>query len=127
LVRAIGDRHRGIGFDQLAEILPAEGVTARLRFWNSDGSRSAACGNATRCIAGMLMAETGTDAVMLASGETMLAARRRTDGLIEIDMGAPRLGWQEIPLAHEADTAGLPIEGTPAACSMGNPHCTFFG
>src|SRR5690606_34743256 len=126
LVRAIGDRHFGVGFDQLAEILPGGNATARVRFWNSDGSRAQACGTATRCVTDLLMAETGLAEVTLASDNGLLAGRRRADGLIEVDMGLPHLGWQDIPLAREADTAHLPIEGEPAACSMGNPHCCFF-
>jgi diaminopimelate epimerase len=130
LVRAIGDRHRGVGFDQLAEILPGGNATAGVRFWNADGSRAQACGNATRCIADLLIAETGLAEVTLASDNGVLVGRRRPDGqaggMIEVDMGLPRWGWRDIPLAREADTASLPIEGGPAACSMGNPHCTFF-
>ena len=126
LVRAIGDRHRGVGFDQLAEILPGGNATARVRFWNSDGSRAQACGNATRCVTDLLMAETGLAEITLASDTGVLTGRRRADGLIEVDMGLPRWGWRDIPLAHECDTLRLPIEGEPAACSMGNPHCCFF-
>ncbi|HET7409760.1 MAG TPA: diaminopimelate epimerase [Paracoccaceae bacterium] len=126
LVRAIGDRHRGVGFDQLAEILPGGNATARVRFWNSDGSPAGACGNATRCVTDLLIAETGLREITLASNNGVLTGRRREDGLIEVDMGPPHLGWQDIPLAREADTAWLPIEGEPAACSMGNPHCCFF-
>jgi diaminopimelate epimerase len=133
VVRAIGDRHRGVGFDQLAEILPGGNTTAGVRFWNADGSRAEACGNATRCIADLLMAETGLAEVTLASDNGVLVGRRRADeradrpgGLIEVDMGLPRWGWRDIPLAREADTLRLPIAGEPAACSMGNPHCTFF-
>lgn len=126
LARAIGDRHRGVGFDQLVELLPDDAATARMRFWNSDGSRAETCGNATRCVADMVMTETGLAEITLASDGGVLAARRRAGGLIEVDMGAPRLGWREVPLAREADTVRLPIEGEPAACSMGNPHCSFF-
>lgn len=131
LVRAIGDRHRGVGFDQLAEILPGAdttggNTTARVRFWNSDGSRAQACGNATRCVTDLLMAEMGLSEVTLASENGVLTGRRRPDGLIEVDMGLPRWGWRDIPLAREADTLSLPVEGRPAACSMGNPHCVFF-
>ncbi len=125
LVRAIGDRHRGVGFDQLAEILPGGNTTAAVRFWNSDGSRAQACGNATRCVADLLMAETGAPEITLSSDNGVLVARRR-DGLVEVDMGVAHLGWRDIPLAREADTLHLPIEGGPAACSMGNPHCCFF-
>ncbi len=126
LVRAIGDRHRGVGFDQLAEILPGGNATATVRFWNADGSRAQACGNATRCIADLLIDETGLAEVTLASDNGVLSGRRRADGTIEVDMGQPRFGWRDIPLARAAETAALPIEGAPAACSMGNPHCTFF-
>ncbi len=126
LVRAIGDRHRGVGFDQLAEILPGGNATAGVRFWNADGSGAQACGNATRCIADLLIGETGLSEITLASENGVLTAHRRADGLIEVDMGAPRFGWRDVPLAREADTARLPIDGGPAACSMGNPHCTFF-
>jgi diaminopimelate epimerase len=126
LVRAIGDRHRGVGFDQLAEILPGGNATAGVRFWNADGSHAQACGNATRCIADLLIAETGLGEITLTSDSGVLTGRRRADGLIEVDMGRPRYGWRAVPLAREADTCHLPIEGAPAACSMGNPHCTFF-
>lgn len=125
-VRLIGHRRFGVGFDQLAEILPDEHATARLRFWNSDGSRSAACGNASRCIADLLMKEAGQSSVTLAVDNGVLSAGRRANGLVEVDMGAPLLGWQEIPLSREVDTLSLPLEGAPAACSMGNPHCSFF-
>lgn len=126
LARAIGDRHKGVGFDQLAEIHPGTDTDVRLVFWNADGSTAGACGNATRCIADMLMTETGRDSVTLRTERGILPARRRADGVVEVDMGAPSLGWAEVPLARDCDTAHLPLEGDPAACSMGNPHCTFF-
>lgn len=126
LVSLIGDRHRGVGFDQLAEILPDPEVTARLVFWNADGSTAGACGNATRCIAHVLMDETGQPEVTLRTERGLLACSRRNDGLIEVDMGSPSTGWRDVPLVREVDTLFLPIEGKPSACSMGNPHCTFF-
>lgn len=126
LVRAIGDRHRGVGFDQLAEIRPGGNVAAELIFWNADGSTAGACGNATRCVADLLMAESGEAGLSLRTERGVLPCRRRDDGLIEVDMGAPSLDWAGIPLARETDTTALPLDGSPAACSMGNPHCTFF-
>ena len=126
LVRAIGDRRRGVGFDQLAEIHAGVDSDLRLVFWNADGSQAGACGNATRCIADMVMRETGRDALVLRTEAGILSARRRADGMVEVNMGPPRLGWQEVPLARAADTLHLPLPGDPAACSMGNPHCTFF-
>ena len=126
LVCAIGDRHRGVGFDQLAEILPGTDADAELRFWNADGSLSAACGNATRCIADLLMRDGARHAIRLRTERGLLACHRRADGIVSVDMGPPSLDWAEIPLAEAVDTAALPLAGTPAACSMGNPHCTYF-
>ncbi len=124
LARALADRHRGVGFDQLAVISP--GTDAHLTFYNADGSLSAACGNATRCIARMLLDETGSGALTLTTERGTLAARKAGDGLTSVNMGPPQLDWQDIPLAEAMDTLELPIEGAPTATGMGNPHCTFF-
>ncbi|MEM7059165.1 MAG: diaminopimelate epimerase [Pseudomonadota bacterium] len=125
LVCAIGDRHRGVGFDQLVEILPGSDADVDLVFWNADGSTAGACGNATRCIADMLLNETGQDAVVVRTERGLLPCRA-ADGIIEVDMGPPLLAWDQIPLARDVDPLHLPLGGDPAACSMGNPHCTFF-
>ena len=53
-------------------------------------------------------------------------AERLADGRFRVDMGPARLGWAEVPLAQDVDTLHLPLAGDPAACSMGNPHVTFF-
>ena len=125
LARALGDRHRGVGFDQLA--LMTQGTAdVHLTFFNADGSTSAACGNATRCIARFMMDETGKDNLHLTTDRGDLYARDAGQGLTSVNMGAPQTGWQEIPLAEETDTLHLPIEGDPVATGMGNPHCTFF-
>ncbi len=127
LARALGDRHRGVGFDQLAVIRDgAEGADALVEFWNADGSRAAACGNASRCVADLLMRERGADAVLLRSAFGPLPARRGADGLVSVDMGAPVFDWAAIPLARAVDVDALPLPGAPAALSMGNPHCVFF-
>ena len=125
LARAIGDRHRGIGFDQLAVIRQGAG-DAHLEFWNSDGTTAAACGNATRCIARYLLDETGRDSLQLTTARGDLYAVDAGEGLTSVNMGAPFLDWQGVPLAEEMDTLELPIEGGPVATGMGNPHCTFF-
>jgi len=126
LARAVGDRHLGVGFDQLAVILDSDRAAARLQFWNSDGSLSAACGNATRCIASLLLEERGTKSLTLETDRGLLACEDAGDGLYRVNMGAPHLDWHDIPLSHQVDTLHLPIEGSPAATGMGNPHCTFF-
>ena len=68
LARALGDRHRGVGFDQLAVIRDGDGAAAAVDFWNADGTLADACGNATRCVARLLMAETGARALDLPVG-----------------------------------------------------------
>lgn len=123
---AIGDRHRGVGFDQLAVLSDHPESDVHLTFWNSDGSTSAACGNATRCIARFLFAEGTRDALRISTERGTLEARDLGNGLTSVNMGHPQLGWREIPLAQELDTLKLPIEGEPTATGMGNPHCTFF-
>ena len=123
---AVGNRRTGIGFDQLALIETRPGTDAHLTFFNADGSLSAACGNATRCIARYLMDETGRDALTLTTARGELAARDAGNGLTSVNMGHPQLEWHEVPLAQAMDTLELPIEGGPTATGMGNPHCSFF-
>ncbi len=125
LAKGIGHRQFGVGFDQLAVI--ENGVAdAHLVFYNADGSTSAACGNATRCIARFLMEESGKTELTLTTERGTLYAQDAGNGLTSVNMGQPQLDWQDIPLAEEMDTLELPIEGTPSATGMGNPHCTFF-
>ncbi|WP_340107790.1 diaminopimelate epimerase [Pikeienuella sp. HZG-20] len=126
LARAIGDRRRGVGFDQLVVIFEDAEADARLVFWNADGGTAGACGNATRCIAARLMKAAGRERLRLRTERGVLACEALSDGRVRVDMGAPLLDWRDIPLSREADTAHLPLPGDPAACSMGNPHCTFF-
>ncbi len=126
LARALGDRHRGVGFDQLALIDGDEAADLHLTFYNPDGSLSAACGNATRCIADAEMQATGQTEMTLRTERGVLSARRTDDGLTSVNMGPPLLDWQDVPLASEMDTLHLPIDGDPVATGMGNPHCTFF-
>ncbi len=125
LARALGDRNRGVGFDQLAEIRDADGADFALDFWNNDGSRADACGNATRCVADFVMAGTGLDAVSLVTGRGGLHAMRGADGRVSVNMGLPQLDWADVPLSGPMDTLHLPLPGDPAAVGMGNPHCVF--
>ncbi|WP_027245147.1 diaminopimelate epimerase [Leisingera daeponensis] len=125
MARGIAHRQFGVGFDQLAVLTNGKG-DAHLTFYNADGSTSGACGNATRCIARHLILETGKPELHLTTDRGDLYARDAGNGLTSVNMGAPQLDWQDIPLAEEADTLELPIEGGPTATGMGNPHCTFF-
>ncbi|MDM7931854.1 diaminopimelate epimerase [Tabrizicola sp.] len=126
LARALGDRNRGVGFDQLAEITDAEGADFGLVFWNSDGTQAGACGNATRCVADYVMQGLAADRVSLTTARGGLRAERLADGRVAVNMGQPQLDWQSIPLAEAVDTLHLPLPGDPVAVGMGNPHCVHF-
>lgn len=126
LARALGDRNRGVGFDQLAEIRDSDTADFALDFWNNDGSRAGACGNATRCVSDYVMAGLGNEAISLVTQRGGLSAVRLPDGRVSVNMGHPQLDWAEVPLAEAVDTAHLPLPGDPVAVGMGNPHCVFF-
>jgi diaminopimelate epimerase len=128
---AVADRRFGIGCDQFILLEPGtDGADVFMRIRNPDGSESGACGNATRCIASLVAAEGGKDRVVVRTIAGDLPVERLPGGLWRADMGPARLGWQEVPLAREMDTLHLPLAcdpvADPAACSMGNPHATFF-
>lgn len=139
LAAALADRRTGIGCDQLITIEPAppgSGAAIFMRIRNPDGSEAGACGNAARCVAGLVMRERQLRTLAIDTLSGSLAASLRPDGAVEVDMGAPRLGWRDIPLAREMDTLRLDplpeageaaaVLGPAAAASMGNPHVTFF-
>lgn len=126
IVRAMADRHRGIGFDQLAVLTDRPGTDVHLTFWNADGTLSAACGNASRCIARQIMDAAGRNSLTLTTDRGTLHARTAGGGLTSVNMGLPQTDWADIPLAHAMDTLYLPLPGDPVATGMGNPHCTFF-
>ncbi|RQR61982.1 diaminopimelate epimerase [Burkholderia sp. Bp9125] len=126
LAHAMGDRQRGIGFNQLAVMSDCDDAAARVTFWNPDGSTLDACGSATRGVALRVLRKTGASSAVLRTARGLLTCSTAANGLITVDMGTPLVGWRQVPLAHEADTLALPLPGAPAACNMGNPHCTFF-
>ena len=119
LIRALADRHRGVGFDQLAVVSTQDDSAIYLTFYNVDGSTSGACGNATRCVARYLMDQTGTTALTLTTARGPLEALDAGDGVTSVNMGPPQLEWQDVPLARALDTLSLPIEGTPTATGRG--------
>jgi len=124
------NRHFGIGCDQLVVLEPSKKADLFMRIYNSDGGMVETCGNALRCVADLAQREGNTN-VSIETAAGIVAARGRSDGLFEINMGKPRLGWQEIPLAREQDTLKLDIAldeniREPVAVSMGNPHAVFF-
>lgn len=121
--------------DQVIAIERALGKDGFMRIWNADGGEVKACGNAARCVARLLMDETGKDEATLVTEAGPLKAARAIGGLVTVDMGSPLMGWEDIPLSEEMDVNGVdvkigpiekPILARPAVVSMGNPHAVFF-
>jgi diaminopimelate epimerase len=130
-VRAIAGRDRLIGCDQLIAITRSDRAHARMRIWNADGGEVEHCGNAARCVAWLTMKAMDLDQVRIDMPAGVLTARSAGAWRVEVDMGPPRLDWNEIPLAFELDTRDLgvafdPRLSHPGCVSMGNPHVTFF-
>ena len=129
---AIAARHTGIGCDQLIVIEKphGKGAAAFMRIRNADGGEVEACGNAARCVADLIMRENGAESVTLETAAGLITARAAGKDRVAVDMGEPRWGWRDIPLARDCDTDHLPLALGPLmdgmATSMGNPHATFF-
>ena len=125
-------------FDQIMAIHDPRtpGTAHYVEILNSDGSRAQACGNGMRCVVQALAAETGDRSFTFETAAGILAAQEHADGSISVDMGTPRFGWQDIPLAEEfRDTRAIelqigpidaPVLHSPSVVSMGNPHAVFF-
>ena len=130
LVRRLAGREDGRGCDQLICLSRSRGADAGMRIWNADGSSALACGNATRCV-GWLVTEAAGRARATLATPTGTVQVTRAGEQITVDMGAPRLGWRDIPLARATDTRQSDIRfdpelGSPGFVSMGNPHAVFF-
>ena len=130
IARAIGDRKTGVGCDQVIVIGRPRtvGADAEMRIFNADGGEVESCGNAARCVAQLLLNERDATDVRIETAGGLLVCGEAGTGLVTVDMGAPKLDWDEIPLAHPADTNGfsLNVDGTEhfaSAVSVGNPHC----
>ena len=130
---ALAHRRTGIGCDQFITIEPAppgSDADAFMRIRNPDGTEAGACGNATRCVAALLAAETGRSHQVIRTISGNLPSDLLPDGRVSVDMGPARLDWPDIPLAAPMDTLHLDLAlgplADPAAASMGNPHATFF-
>ena len=112
-IRAIAKRgDGGIGCDQVIAIDPpkAEGASAYVRFWNSDGEETGACGNGTRCVAWLLMQSAGKTEVAFDTVAGRLSGVAAGEKRVTVDMGPPRLEWNQIPLAEEMDTARVELQ-----------------
>ncbi|MEY4965698.1 MAG: hypothetical protein RL274_1281 [Pseudomonadota bacterium] len=130
--RAVANRHFGIGCDTVVVICPGGAAAdASLLFYNADGAESESCGNATRCVARLLMDERGLARVKLSTKGGMLICSDAGKGLVTLDMGEPKLDWGAIPMIKPVDTSNFPLdiggaEIPASAVSMGNPHCVLF-
>src|SRR5215469_2606703 len=130
--RAIADRRHGVGCDQVIVIERGrDGFDAVMRSINADGGEVESCGNASRCVARLLMEELDQPRVTIDTQGGPLICSDAGGGNITVDMGAPRFEWRQIPLAEEVDTKRfvLEVDGanhTVSAVSVGNPHCILF-
>ena len=122
-----------LAFDQLMVVHDpvTTDTEAFVRILNNDGSESGACGNGTRCVAYMMMRGGAADRIVVETRAGQLECLRRGDLSFTVDMGPPRLDWQEIPLARPApDTRAIELSlgalHAPAVVNMGNPHAIFF-
>lgn len=125
-------------FDQIMAIHDPKtpGTQNYVQIINSDGSFAQACGNGMRCVVQALAAETGQKSFTFETVAGILTAQEHADGLISVDMGKPKFGWQDIPLAEEfRDTRMIelqigpidaPVLHSPSVASMGNPHAIFW-
>ncbi|HTO19634.1 MAG TPA: diaminopimelate epimerase [Pseudomonas sp.] len=129
--KAWGDRHTGIGFDQLLIVEPPNDpdVDFRYRIFNADGSEVEQCGNGARCFARFVLDKrlTSKRRIRVETKSGVIELRVRSDGQISVDMGAPRLAPAQIPFQAEAEALSYRVEVDGrdvelAAVSMGNPH-----
>ena len=135
VVKSIADPKTGPGCDQVITIEDRKNKTF-MGVWNANGSEVGACGNAARCVGHLLMEETGDDEVSLSTGGGELKAWRVGKDRVAIDMGAPKLDWEDIPLKEQMDDTRFidiklgpidnPVLWGPSAVNVGNPHCVFF-
>ena len=101
-----------------------------MRIRNPDGSEAEACGNGARCVAALLMAERGADAIVIETAAGRLDCAAAGGGAVTVDMGPARTGWRDIPLARSCDTLHLPVAAhgldDPVGVNIGNPHAVVF-
>lgn len=129
-IARLGDRHFGVGFDQLLTIEPAADSTCAFAYgiYNADGSPALQCGNGVRCVAAWLRraGALGAGAVRLQSPSGAVSVELGDDGRVRVDMGVPRFAPADIPLRMPAaDIHWLQIDDIDiqfGAVSMGNPH-----
>lgn len=123
----LADRRYGIGCDQVVMLENSHVASVFMRLYNQDGGEVSACGNATRCVAWLMMEESGEKEATVETRAGILRCKRAGETQVQVDMGAPRFDWRQIPLAGEMDVQHVPLSlGDAVVLSMGNPHAVFF-
>lgn len=131
LLRAMADRHTGIGYDQLLTIDPAQAhdCLAAYRIYNADGSPAGQCGNGVRCVAAWLHRDGGgqPDRFSLEGPSGTVECMCLSDGRVRAQMGIPRFAPSEVPFEATADAAEHELQAGElrwriGVVSMGNPH-----
>lgn len=127
-IRLISNRRLGVGCDQVIEIKDSKSADIFMKIYNSDGSEAEACGNATRCVAGILFASSPKKKILIETVSGILKAESEANGNIKVDMGKPKLGWQDIPLSKNIDEINFEQFSLKNgfAVNLGNPHVVFF-
>ncbi len=128
-IQRVADRRLGVGCDQLLCLETSERADVFMRVYNADGSEVGACGNGTRAVARLLMEEQSSRRAAIETTAGVLTVTVSVQGYT-VDMGRPRFGWDEIPLARPMDTLALDLElgplARPVGVNLGNPHAVFF-
>lgn len=129
-VKAIAERCTGVGCDQLIVMRPSRRGDVYMQIFNSDGGEVASCGNASRCVAWLMMKEMRKETILIETEAGIISAHLMGKETVKVAMGKPRLDWQGIPLSHETDTLHLSLSRdmlkNGVAVGMGNPHAVFF-
>ena len=136
-IAAKGGPMGALGADQIIIMRQpkTKGADVFMEIWNAAGFEVDACGNASRCIPWLVMEESGKDSIMLETNAGLLETKRISEFQVSVDMGTPKLEWDQIPLKEYMDTRVIdvkvgpiddPILARPGAVNMGNPHCVFF-
>ncbi len=132
----ICDVQAGVGGDQLliiespSKIGAERGAHAFMRIFNIDGREVGACGNATRCVAYLLLEETQSDYIILETIAGMLGCNRGEGLTVSVNMGQISMDWRKMPLAEEQDMNRLQVQNGPlkypVGLYIGTPHIVFF-
>ncbi len=130
-LRQLGDRHLGVGFDQLllVEAPQSQENDFRYRIFNNDGSEVEQCGNGARCFVKFVTEQrlTNKRAIRVETARGVIIPELGSDGRITVDMGAPRFAPLDIPFIAEGDAITHPLQVGDesidiSVVSMGNPH-----